>query len=54
MVVDNGEDARVSKLGVGEGIQGAGTGKTGGSDEMQFTNLRSDSLYASRSTAVRV
>ena len=34
VVVDNGEDARVSKLKAGEGIQGAGTGKTGGGDEM--------------------
>ena len=34
MVVDNREDTGVSKLGVGEDIQGAGTGKTGGGDEM--------------------
>ena len=54
VVVNNGEDIGVSKLETGEGIQGAGTGKTGGGDEIQFTNLRSDSSYASCSTAVKV
>ena len=34
VVVDNGEDAGVSRLSVGEGAQGAGMGRTGGSDEM--------------------
>ena len=54
VVVDSGEDTRVSKLRAGEGIQGAGTGRTSGGDEMQSTNLRSDSLYVSHSTAVKV
>ena len=54
VVVDNGEDTRVSKLRVGEGICGAGTGRTGSGEEIQFTNLRSDSSYASRSMAVKV
>ena len=53
ITVNSGEDTRVSKLGVGEGIRGAGTGKTGG-EEIQFTNLRSNSSYVSHSTAVKV
>ena len=53
-IVDSGEDARVSRLEVGEGMQGGGIGRTGTGDEMQFTNLRSDSSYASHSMAVRV
>ena len=52
-MVDCGEDTGVSKLEAGEGIQGAGMGRTGGGDEMQFSNLKSDSSYASHSTAVR-
>ena len=54
VVVDNGEDTRVSRLMVGEGAWRAGIGRTGGGNEMQFTNLRSDSSYASRSMAVKV
>ena len=34
VVVDSGEDTGVSKLGAGEGIRGAGTGRTGGGNEM--------------------
>ena len=54
VVVDCGEDIGVSRLRAGEGTCGAGMGRIGGGDEMQFTNLRSDSLYASHSTAVKV
>ena len=54
VVVDNGEDAGVSRLKVGEGAQGARMGRTGDGDEIRFTNLRSDSSYASHSTVVRV
>ena len=43
VVVDNMEDAGVSRLEAGEGAQGAGTGRVGGGDEIQFTNLRLDS-----------
>ena len=34
VVVDSREDARVSKLGAGGGVRGAGMGRTGGGDEM--------------------
>ena len=42
VVVDSGEDAGVSRLRAGDGAQGEGTGKAG-SDEIRYTNLRSDS-----------
>ena len=56
VVVDCGNGTGLSKLGVGDGGCGAGTGsmKGGNDNGCQSTNLRSDSSYASRSTAVRV
>ena len=53
-MVDCGEDAGVSKLEAGESIRGTGMGRMGSGDEMRFTNLKSDSSYASHSTAIRV
>ena len=55
-VVDCGEETGSSKLGVGEGGCGAGTGnmKGGNCNGCQSTNWRSDSSYALCSTAVRV
>ena len=53
VVVNSGEDTGVSRLRAGDSAQEGGIGNLGG-DEMQFTNLRSDSSYASHSTVVRV
>ena len=53
-MVDSREDTGVSRLGAGEGGRGVGMGRAGGGDEMRLTNLRSDSLYTSCSTTVRV
>ena len=52
-MVDEGDGAEISVFSV-EGVEGVGIGKVGIGDKMQFTNLRSDSLYASHSTVVRV
>ena len=41
-VVDSREDAGVLRLRAGDGAQGVGTGRAG-VDDMQCTNLRSDS-----------
>ena len=54
VVVNNREDAGVSRLEVGEGTRGARMGRMEGGDKIRFTNLRSDSSYASRSTVARV
>ena len=56
VVVDCGDGTGSSKLRVGEGGCGAGTGsmKGGNDNGCRSTNLRSDSSYASCSTAVRV
>ena len=56
VVVDCGDGVGSSRLRVGEGGCGAGTGSMKGGDcnGWRSTNLRSDSSYASRSTAVRV
>ena len=43
VVVDCREDAGVSRLKTGEGVQGAGMDRARGGDEIWFTNLRLDS-----------
>ena len=56
VVVDFSEGTGSSKLKVGEGGCGMGTGsmKGGNCNGCRSTNLRSDSSYALHSTAVRV
>ena len=56
VVVDWGDGVVFSKLGVGEGGCGAGTGsiKGGNCKGWRSTNLRSNSSYVSRSMTIRV